>query len=104
MSSESFIYKGISAGRYVEGEIDALNLDEASYKLKEQKIIITNLAKAKKKKAAAKEKKKGGGFSFGEKKVNPTDVMMFSKQFATMVKAGLPILNNLGMLLSLIHI
>ena len=98
MSSESFIYKGISAGRYVEGEIDALNLEEASYKLKEQKIIITNLAKAKKKKAAAKEKKKGGGFSFGEKKVNPTDVMMFSKQFATMVKAGLPILNTLGML------
>ena len=43
MSSESFIYKGISAGRYVEGEIDALNLEEASYKLKEQKIIITNL-------------------------------------------------------------
>ena len=49
MSSESFIYKGISDGRYVEGEIDALNLEEASYKLKEQKVIITNLAKAKKK-------------------------------------------------------
>ena len=49
MSSESFTYKGISDGRYVEGEIDALNLEEASYKLKEQKVIITNLAKAKKK-------------------------------------------------------
>jgi type IV pilus assembly protein PilC len=71
MSSESFTYKGISDGRYVEGEIDALNLEEASYKLKEQKVIITNLAKAKKKKAATKEKKKGGGFSFGEKKSKP---------------------------------
>ena len=31
------------------------------------------------------------------KKVKPEDVI-FSKQFATMVKAGLPILNVLGML------
>ena len=40
---EAFSYKGISAGKYIEGEIEALNLDEASHKLKEQKIIITNL-------------------------------------------------------------
>ena len=98
MSSETFTYKGISAGKYIEGEIEALNQEEASYKLKEQKVIITNLVKTKKKKTATKERKKGGGFSFGEKKVTPQDVMMFSKQFATMVKAGLPILNTLGML------
>ena len=48
MSSETFTYKGISAGKYIEGEIEALNQEEASYKLKEQKIIITNLVKAKK--------------------------------------------------------
>ena len=97
MSSESFTYKGISAGKYIEGEIDAVNLEEASYKLKQQKVIITNIVKAKKKKAD-KEKKKGKGFSFGKKAVKPQDVMIFSKQFATMVKAGLPILNVLGML------
>ena len=96
MSSETFSYKGISAGKYVEGSIDALNQEEASFKLKEQKIIITNLVKTKKK--AAKTKKKGGGFSFGKKKVKPQDVVIFSKQFATMVKAGLPILNVLSML------
>ena len=94
MSSETFTYKGISAGKYIEGEIEALNQEEASYKLKEQKIIITNLVKTKKKKAA-KEKGKKSGFSFGKKKVTPQDVMIFSKQFATMVKAGLPILNVL---------
>ena len=97
MSSETFSYKGISAGKYIEGEIEALNQEEASFKLKEQKVIITNLTKVKKKKAA-KDKKKGGGFSFGKKKVKPEDVVIFSKQFATMVKAGLPILNVLGML------
>ena len=97
MASESYTYKGIAAGKYVEGVVEALNQEEASFKLKEQKIIITNLVKSKKKKAE-KEKKKGGGFSFGKKKIVPKDVMLFSKQFATMVKAGLPILNVLSML------
>ena len=55
---EAFTYKGISEGKYVEGEIEALNQDEASHKLKEQKVIITNLTKSKKKKAETKEKKK----------------------------------------------
>ena len=73
MSSETFTYKGISAGKYVEGDIEALNQEEASFKLKEQKIIITNLVRTKKKKVA-KEKKKGGGFSFGKKKVTPQAV------------------------------
>ena len=35
---ESFTYKGISAGKYIEGEIEAINLEEASFKLKDQKI------------------------------------------------------------------
>ena len=99
---EAFTYKGIAEGKYVEGEIEALNQDEASHKLKEQKVIITNLIKSKKKKADGKAKaKKGGGLSSlfsGKKKVKVEDVLIFSKQFATMVKAGLPILEVLGML------
>ena len=67
---EAFTYKGISEGKYVDGEIEALNLDEASHKLKEQKVIITNIARtSKKKKADEKDKKKGKGLSlFGKKK------------------------------------
>jgi type IV pilus assembly protein PilC len=96
---ETFTYKGISAGKYIEGEIEALNQDEASHKLKEQKIIITNLIRSKKKKGEAKAKGKGGGFSlFGKKKVKVEEILIFSKQFATMVKAGLPILQVLVML------
>jgi len=97
MSSETFTYKGISAGKYVEGTIEALSQDEANFKLKEQKIIITNISRTKKK-AAEKKKKSGGGFSLFKQKIKPQDVVIFSKQFATMVKAGLPILNVLGML------
>ena len=93
-----FTYKGIAAGKYVEGEIEALNQEEASHKLKEQKIIITSLIRTKKKKGEKKGKGKGGGFSFGKKKVTSVDLVIFSKQFATMVKAGLPILQVLEML------
>jgi len=98
---DSFSYKGISDGKYVEGDIEALNQEEASHKLKEQKVIITNLIKSKKKKGKDEEKakgKKGGGFSFGKKKVKVEEILIFSKQFATMVKAGLPILEVLSML------
>ena len=95
---EIYTYKGISAGKYIEGEIEALNQDEASHKLKEQKVIITNLIKAKKKKGDKKGKAKGGGLTLFKKKIKAEDVVIFSKQFATMVKAGLPILNVLEML------
>ena len=95
---EAFTYKGIADGKYVEGDIEAINQEEASHKLKEQKIIITNLIRSKKKKAETKAKTKGKGFSFGKPKVKVEDVLIFSKQFATMVKAGLPILEVLAML------
>ncbi len=94
---EIFTYKGISAGKYVEGELEALNLDEASHVLKEKKIIITYLIKSKKKKGEKKAKAKGSSL-FGKKKIKVEDVLIFSKQFATMVKAGLPILQVLTML------
>ena len=54
---EAFTYKGISDGKYVDGEIEALNLDEASHKLKEQKIIITNIVRSSKKKKSGEKDK-----------------------------------------------
>ena len=89
---ENFTYKGISGSKYVSGEIEAINLDEASHKLKQQKIIITNITKLIKKGAAKKkEKKKSSGSSFFKKKISPQDTVIFSKQFATMFKAVLTI-------------
>ena len=95
---EAFTYKGISDGKYVEGDIEAINLDEASHLLKEKKIIITNIIKSKKKKAGEKKKKSGSSLFSKSKKVKVEDILIFSKQFATMVKAGLPILQVLAML------
>ena len=91
----NFEYKGISYGKYVEGEIEALNNAEAAHKLKEQKVIITKLKETKKKKAVAKKEKKS--FSFGTG-IKAQEILIFCKQFATMLRAGLPVLNTLEML------
>ena len=93
----NFQYKGISQGKYVEGEIEALNNSEAAYKLKEQKVIITKLIEAKRRKVE-KEKKKSAGFSFG-KGVKARDILIFAKQFSTMLRSGLPVLNALNLLI-----
>ena len=93
----SFEYKGIAAGKYIEGEIEAINNAEAAHKLKEQKVIITKLTQSKKKKKEAKKKEKTS-FSFGTG-VKPKEILIFCKQFATMLRAGLPVLNTLNMLI-----
>ena len=54
----TFEYKGISAGKYVEGDIEAINSEDAAFKLKNQKIIITKLIKSKKKKEEDTAKKR----------------------------------------------
>ena len=91
----NFEYKGISYGKYVEGEIEALNNAEAAHKLKEQKVIITKLKETKKKKPVVKKDKKS--FSFGTG-IKAQEILIFCKQFATMLRAGLPVLNTLEML------
>ena len=92
-----FDYKGISEGKYVDGEVQALNQEEAAFKLKNNKIIITKLIKSKKKSIV--ETKKTTSFDFGSKTSVPAkEVMIFTKQFATMMRAGLPVLNILIML------
>jgi len=91
----NFEYKGISQGKYVEGEIEALNNAEAAHKLKEKKVIITKLKEAKKKKVVQKKEKTS--FSFGTG-IKAQEILIFCKQFATMLRAGLPVLSTLEML------
>lgn len=91
----NFEYKGISLGKYVEGDIEALNSTEAAHKLKEQKVIITKLKEGKKK--VEKVKKDKASFTFGTG-VASQEILIFCKQFATMLRAGLPVLNTLQML------
>jgi type IV pilus assembly protein PilC len=94
----TYNYKGIQHNKYTEGKISAINEDEAAYKLKEQKIIITFLEKfsgneeVKEKKVSLKKTTKA------PKKVPIHEVIVFTKKLETMVRAGLPILETIAML------
>ena len=96
-----FEYRGIRAGKYVEDSIEALNKEEAADKLKQQKIIITRLIKSKKKIAEAK-KKEAISFIFGSG-VKTKEVLLFTKQLATMIRAGLRPAESLKLLEEQVH-
>ena len=96
----SFEYKGIAEGKYTEGIIEALDKDEASFKLREKKVIITSMVLIKGQKIRKRKKEaQGGGFldNLFLGKVKTADLSLFSKKISTMVKAGLPILDSFKM-------
>ena len=96
----SFEYKGIAEGKYTEGIIEALDKDEASFKLREKKVIITSMTLVKGQKIK-KPKKAGQGEGFLGNlfigKVKTADLSLFSKKISTMIRAGLPILDSFKM-------
>ena len=85
---EFYTYKGISAGKYIEGEIEALNQEEASHKLKADKVIITNLVKSKKKKAEKKAKKKVEVFLLVKKRSNQRMLLFFQNNLLQWLRQG----------------
>jgi type IV pilus assembly protein PilC len=93
---EIFSYQGTSKDQKVEGIIEANNKGEAFQSLKGQGIIVLNIFPFQKKTVSKNKSKKTS--SFFKQKIKPVDIVAFTKQFATMVKAGLPILGTLEML------
>jgi type IV pilus assembly protein PilC len=96
----NFTYRGVTAGGgQVRAEITAPDERAAARQLRSQGIVVQNIAV---KRGVA------GGFSFGEIPglkgliggVRGKDISVFSRQFATMIAAGLPLvqcLQTLGM-------
>ncbi|MBL7003422.1 MAG: type II secretion system F family protein [Gammaproteobacteria bacterium] len=93
-----YSYKGVKGSKYTEGKIEAINKDEAAYKLKEQKIIITSLEKISGKEEVKVKKNKVKKNKKAPKKVPVHEIIVFTKKLETMVRAGLPILETIGMI------
>lgn len=90
----TYTWKGLKENQYMDGTVEALNKNEAAFKLRRDKIIITNLKISK----DQKEKKETSFSLFSNKfnaKVKPKDLAIFTRKLATMVQAGLPILEAL---------
>ena len=71
-------------GKTIKGEIHAVSLDLVKAELRKQGII------------PKKVKKKSGGLFGGSKgkPITPADISVFSRQMATMMKAGVPLVQS----------
>ncbi len=74
----------------VSGKITAENKAAVIEELRKRSLIITNIDEVKEATAAKK--------AFLSKKVKPDEIVIFSRQLATMVDAGLPIIQGLNAL------
>lgn len=111
-----FQWKGIEGSQVSSGEVEARNAAEANAKLRERKVIVTNMVLisgkeeitpvaatgdaaapaedgVRKSQAVLKTKKK-----FKGKKIPVKMLVIFTKKFASMIEAGLPIIKTLTML------
>lgn len=86
----TFAYVGRSkSGAVKKGELVAKSRDEAVEQLRKQSVVVTSL----------EEKAAGQGFSlsFGSG-VSEKDLVVFTRQFGTMINAGLPLIQCLEIL------
>jgi len=96
--SAKYGYKGIQFSKYTEGKVEALNKDEAAYKLKQKKIIITSLEKISGKEEVEEKNTKTKTSKKAPKKVPVHEIVVFTKKLETMIRAGLPILETIAMI------
>src|ERR1043165_2875241 len=87
----SFAYVGRTrSGAVKKGELSAKTRDEAVDQLRKQSVVVTSL----------EEKKSGSGgikLSFGSG-LTDKDLVVFTRQFGTMINAGLPLVQCLEIL------
>ena len=85
----TFAYVGRTrSGAVKKGELTAKSKDEAVDQLRKQSVVVTSL-----------EEKTGGGLklSFGSG-LTDKDLVVFTRQFGTMINAGLPLVQCLEIL------
>lgn len=83
---QTFAWKGKDkSGNQSKGKIDAENVSLAKAQLRKQGILPSKVAK----------ERTAGMFSSANKPVKPVDIAFFTRQMATMMKSGVPLLQGL---------
>ena len=83
-----FTYQGRSAAGLQKGEIEAADRMSAVGELRRRSVLVTQITE----KAGAKARAKAGG------KVKDKEMAIFTRQFSTMIDAGLPLVQCLNIL------
>ncbi|KTC79558.1 type II secretion system F family protein [Legionella cherrii] len=80
----TFHYTGVNkAAQKINGDIDARSLALAKVELRRQGIIVSKIAK-----------KRAPLFNFKSKKIKSGDITVFSRQLATMIESGIPLVQS----------
>ncbi|RKX58393.1 MAG: type II secretion system F family protein, partial [Thermodesulfobacteriota bacterium] len=88
-----FVWKGTASnGEIQKGEIEAQDEQAARRLLRHQRISPSNIK--------IKSKDLSEYIGFLKKKVPPKDIVVFTRQLSTMIDAGLPLVQGLGILAS----
>ena len=81
--AQTFVYKGKDKkGRAIQGEVKGTNLILVKAQLRKQGIAATSV------------KKKAKPLFGGSKPIKPSDISAFTRQMATMMKAGVPLVQS----------
>ena len=81
--AQTFVYKGKDKkGKATQGEIKGTNLMLVKAQLRKQGVITTSV------------KKKSKPLFGGSKPIKPADISVFTRQMATMMKAGVPLVQS----------
>src|SRR5215208_2143685 len=75
-------------GQIQKGQLDAASKDDVGAHLRKNRLILVSVREA------PKQMK----FSMGGPRVKTRDVVIFTRQFATMINAGLPLVQSLNIL------
>ncbi|HSE43922.1 MAG TPA: type II secretion system F family protein [Gemmatimonadales bacterium] len=75
-------------GQILKGQLDVASKDDVVKHIKQQKMMMVNI----------REQPKKISFSLKRKGVATRDIVIFTRQFATMINAGLPLVQSLDIL------
>lgn len=80
--------RNAATGQILKGTLDVPSKDEVLKHIKQQKMIMVNV----------REQPKQLSFSLGRAGIKTRDIVIFTRQFATMINAGLPLVQSLDIL------
>jgi type IV pilus assembly protein PilC len=80
--------RNATTGQIMKGTLDVPSRDDVIKHIKQQKMIVVNV----------REQPKQITLSFKRKGIRTRDIVIFTRQFATMINAGLPLVQSLDIL------
>ena len=80
--------KNATNGQIMKGQMQAQTRDEVVGHIRKNRMILVNI----------REAPKQVKFSLGQPGIKTRDVVIFTRQFATMINSGLPLVQSLSIL------